>query len=157
MDPELELSDFCSSVLPLTHFFFSLKRWGKFNQLLPLLSSFISKKPIFKDPTGLANLEGKKTLHNRYSPKRLSRKPVCLVTQSCLTLCNLMDCSLPDSSVHGFSRQEYWSGLPCPPAGHLPKPRGWTQVSRISGRFFTTWAIREAHSLHRNQFSGSQD
>ena len=22
----------------------------------------------------------------------------------------------------GFSRQEYWSGLPCPPAGHLPDP-----------------------------------
>ena len=100
MDPELELSDFCSSVLPLTHFFFSLKRWGKFNQLLPLLSSFISKKPIFKDPTGLANLEGKKTLYNRYSPKRLSRKPVCLVTQSCLTLCNPMDCSPPGSSVY---------------------------------------------------------
>ena len=22
----------------------------------------------------------------------------------------------------GFSRQEYWSGLPCPPAGDLPDP-----------------------------------
>ena len=28
--------------------------------------------------------------------------------------CNPMDFSLPDSSVHGFSRQEYWSGLPFP-------------------------------------------
>ena len=27
-----------------------------------------------------------------------------LVTKSCLTLCNPMDCSLPDSSVHGFSK-----------------------------------------------------
>jgi len=25
-----------------------------------------------------------------------------------------MDCSLPGSSVHGFSRQEYWSGVPLP-------------------------------------------
>ena len=25
-----------------------------------------------------------------------------------------MDCSLPGSSVQGFSRQEYWSGLPLP-------------------------------------------
>ena len=25
------------------------------------------------------------------------------------------NCSPPGSSVHGFSRQEYWSGLPCPP------------------------------------------
>ena len=34
--------------------------------------------------------------------------------QSCPTLCDPMDCSPPGSSVHGFSRQEYWSGLPCP-------------------------------------------
>ena len=40
---------------------------------------------------------------------------VCvLVAQSCLTLCDLMDCSPPGSSVHEFSRQEYWSGLPFP-------------------------------------------
>ena len=31
-----------------------------------------------------------------------------------------MDCSLPGSSIMGFSRQEYWSGLPCLPPGHLP-------------------------------------
>ena len=29
-------------------------------------------------------------------------------------VCNSMDCSLPDSSVHGFSRQEYWSELDSP-------------------------------------------
>ena len=34
------------------------------------------------------------------------------VTQSCSTLSNPMDCSLPGSSIHGFSRQEYWSGVP---------------------------------------------
>ena len=34
------------------------------------------------------------------------------VTQSCLTLRDPMDCSLPGSSIHGFSRQEYWSGVP---------------------------------------------
>ena len=33
-----------------------------------------------------------------------------------------MDCSLPDSSVHGFSRQEYWSGLPFPSPGNRPDP-----------------------------------
>ena len=36
------------------------------------------------------------------------------VVQSCLTLSDPMDCSLPGSSVHGFSRQEYWSGVPLP-------------------------------------------
>ena len=35
-----------------------------------------------------------------------------------------MDCSLPGSSCPwGFSRQEYWSGLPCPPQGDLPNPQ----------------------------------
>ena len=32
----------------------------------------------------------------------------------------------------GFSRQEYWSGLPSPPSGDLPDPGGWTCVSCIS-------------------------
>ena len=36
---------------------------------------------------------------------------VCLVAQSCPTLCDPMDCSLPDSSAHGCPRQEYWSGI----------------------------------------------
>ena len=40
--------------------------------------------------------------------------------QSCLTLCDPMDCSPPGSSVHGFSGQEYWSGLPFPPPGDRP-------------------------------------
>ena len=35
----------------------------------------------------------------------------------------LIDHSPPDSSVWmGFSRQKYWSGLPCPPPGDLPYP-----------------------------------
>ena len=34
--------------------------------------------------------------------------------------CNPMDCSSPGSSVQGFSRQESWSGLPCPFARDLP-------------------------------------
>ena len=36
------------------------------------------------------------------------------VAQSCPTLSDPMDCSLPGSSIHGFSRQEYWSGVPLP-------------------------------------------
>ena len=48
----------------------------------------------------------------------------------------------------GFSRQEYWSGLPCPPPGDLPDP-GITPASprspAMAGRFFSTNATREAH------------
>ena len=40
-----------------------------------------------------------------------------MCAQSCLTLCNPIDCS-PLSMK--YSRQEYWSGLPFPPPGDLP-------------------------------------
>ena len=42
--------------------------------------------------------------------------------QSCLTLCNPMDCSLPGFFVHGIFQQEYWSRLPFPSPGDLPDP-----------------------------------
>ena len=45
-----------------------------------------------------------------------------LVTKPCLTLVTPMDCSLLGSAVMGFSRQEYWSGLPFPSSGDLPDP-----------------------------------
>ena len=51
------------------------------------------------------------------------QRPECmLVSQLCLTLCDPMDCSPPGSSVHGISRQDYWSGLPFPILGNLPNP-----------------------------------
>ena len=53
------------------------------------------------------------------------------VTQSCPTLCNPMDSSLHQAPPSmGFSRQEYWSGVPFPSPGNLPnsgiKPRSLT-------------------------------
>ena len=39
---------------------------------------------------------------------------------SCPTLCDPMDCRVQEPLSMGFSRQEYWSGLPCPPPGDLP-------------------------------------
>ena len=42
--------------------------------------------------------------------------------QSCPTLCNPVGCSLPAPPSIGFSRQEYWSGLPFPSPGDLPDP-----------------------------------
>ena len=65
------------------------------------------------------------------------------VAQSCPTLCDPMDCSLPGSSVHrlfqarvlewvaiSFSRRSSW-------------PRDWTRVSHIVGKCLTIWATRE--------------
>ena len=64
--------------------------------------------------------------------------------QSCLTLCDPMDYNPPGCSVHGFPRQEYWSGLPCSSPRDLPDP-GMEPTSLMSpalaGRFFTTSAL----------------
>ena len=41
----------------------------------------------------------------------------------------------------GFSRQEYWSGLPCPPPGDFPNPGikpPFLMSPALAGRFFTT-------------------
>ena len=50
------------------------------------------------------------------------------------TLCDPMDYNQPGSPVYGDCRQEYWSGLPCPPPGSS-QPRDRTQVFLIAGRF----------------------
>ena len=36
------------------------------------------------------------------------------VAQSCPTLSDPMDCSLPGSSIHGIFQAKYWSGVPLP-------------------------------------------
>ena len=64
--------------------------------------------------------------------------------QSCSTLCNPMDCSPPGSSVHGFSRQEYWSRLPCLSPGDLPNPGIKPMPPALAGGFFTTGVTWEA-------------
>ena len=65
-----------------------------------------------------------------------------LVTKSCQTLAA---CQAPLSM--GFSREEYWSGLPCPPPGNLPEP-GIKLMSPVAhalaGKFFTISATRAA-------------
>ena len=45
-----------------------------------------------------------------------------LATQSCLPLCDAMDCGPRGSSVHGSLQARIWSGLPFPPPGDLPNP-----------------------------------
>ena len=45
-----------------------------------------------------------------------------IVVASSLTLCDPTNWSPPGASVHGLSRQEYWSGLPFPYPEDLPDP-----------------------------------
>ena len=50
------------------------------------------------------------------------------------------DCSLPNSFVQEFSRQEYWNGLPFPPPEDLPYPgiELTSMAPALAGGFFTT-------------------
>ena len=73
--------------------------------------------------------------------KKTSRDHFIVSAQSCLTLCNPMDCSPLGSSVHVFSRQEYWSGLPFPAPGDIPNPRVECVspvFPALAGKFFAT-------------------
>ena len=47
---------------------------------------------------------------------------VCTVAQSCLTLQTTWTVAYRAPLSMGFSRQQYWSGLPFPCPGDLPDP-----------------------------------
>ena len=66
------------------------------------------------------------------------------VAQSCLTLCDPMDCSTPGSSIHGISQARVleWLAISFPRGSSWARDR--TGVSLIAGRRFTVWATREA-------------
>ena len=65
------------------------------------------------------------------------------VAQSCLTLCDTMDCNLPGSSVHGILRARILEWVTISFSRGSSQPRDWTQVSHIGGRCFNLWATRE--------------
>ena len=65
--------------------------------------------------------------------------------QSCLTLCNLMDCSLSGFPVHGILQARISERVTIPPPGDLPNPgiKSMPLTSpELAGMFFatdTTW------------------
>jgi len=69
-------------------------------------------------------------------------KVILIVTQSCLTLCDPVD-----YIVHGTLQARILEWVAFPFSRGSSQPRDRTQVSHIAGRFFTSWATREAHLL----------
>ena len=72
--------------------------------------------------------------------------------QSCLTLCDPWTAARQAPLSLGSFRQEDWSGLPCPPPGHLPdpgmEPRPLTSPA-LAGAFFTCSATSWRLLSHR--------
>ena len=64
--------------------------------------------------------------------------------KSCPTLWDHTDYSPPDSSVHGILQRRILEWVAIAFSRGPSKPRDWTRVSCIAGRFFTIWATREA-------------
>ena len=66
------------------------------------------------------------------------------VSQSCLTFCDPVDCSAPDSSVHGILQARILEWVATLFSRRSPWPRDRMKFSCIAGSF-TVWATREAH------------
>ena len=72
------------------------------------------------------------------------------VTQLCPTLWDLMDCSLPGSTVHGILQARVLEWVAISFSRRSSQPRDWTWVScivDIVGRCFTVWATRKVSSF----------
>ena len=82
----------------------------------------------------------------------------CMLSHfSCVWLCTtLRTITSQDLLSMGFSRQEYWIGLPCPPPGDLSdlgiEPSSLVSYA-LAGRFFTTSNTREALLRHSSSSS----
>ena len=66
-----------------------------------------------------------------------ARLVLCLVAQSCPTLCDPMDCVRPGSSVHGILQERILEWVAMPSSGGSSQPRDGTQVSHTADRYFT--------------------
>ena len=71
------------------------------------------------------------------------KKVDVLVAQSCLTLCDPMDYSLPGSSVHGILQAKILEWVAISFSRWSSWPRDPHHISCITGRFFTVWDTRE--------------
>ena len=66
------------------------------------------------------------------------------VAQSCLTLCDPMDCSLLGCSIHRIFQARVLERVAISFSRGSSWPMDQTQVFHIAGGFFTIWATREA-------------
>ena len=71
---------------------------------------------------------------------------MCIVVQSCPTLCNSTDCSLPGSSVHGILQAKILEWVAMPSRGSS-QPRDQTQVFCIAGGFFISFLYQGSQTF----------
>ena len=74
------------------------------------------------------------------------------VAQSCTTICDPMDCSLPGSSIHGIFQARVLESVVISFSRVSSWPRGWTHVSCIS-RQILYHSAREAQELEYSKLT----
>ena len=84
-------------------------------------------------------------LHICPNSQKVQYQEWVLVTQSCPTLQDTMDCNPPGSSVHAILQARILDWVAILFSRESSQPREWTQVSLIADRFFTVWVTREAN------------
>ena len=77
-------------------------------------------------------------------PGKGTMRVLCLVAQSCATLCDPMDCSPPGFSVRGILQARILEWVAIPSSRGSSQTGDRMQVSHVAGGFFTSWATREA-------------
>ena len=94
----------------------------------------------------LSERESKKIITFKTGSKRVNYSGVNLseVAQSCLTLCDPVDCSPPGSSVHGILQARILEWVVMLFFRWSSWPRNRTQVSHNASRIFIIWATRQA-------------
>ena len=95
-----------------------------------------SRYPCLRPLTRFQFLEPEQSLTDRSC--------YCLVTKSCLTLCDPMNCSLPGSSVHGISqaRTLEWNAISLSRGSFQHKD--WNFISCLGRLILYHWATRKA-------------
>ena len=96
---------------------------------------------FFNDPADVGNLVSSSS----------ERKSESEVAQSCLTLCDPVDCIPPGSSFHGILQARIVEWVAISFSRESSQPRDRTQVSCIAGRFFNCLSYHV--SLHFLRFS----
>ena len=90
-----------------------------------------------------------------YFPFFISLPSESEVTQSCLTLCDPVDCSPPGSSIHGILQARILEWVAISFSRESSKPSDGTQVSCTADRFFTSGRAVHCPALRHTPLGGA--
>ena len=136
---------------------YCLSRWGSLRHLLLLLPLSLQSCPTLCDPTdrsqpgspvpGILQARTLEWVAISFSNAWKWNMKVKSLSHVRLLVTPWTSAYQAPASI-GFSRQEYWSGLPFPSPEEIPDPGIKPGSIHIVGRCFTIWATREASIMH---------